>query len=944
MSTRDLHEYTPGQFQTVTRLYQEPAADDPKVILDAERVKLAGYDLELWDAVTSGVQLILGTDYTLQFKDEEATTTEGVDIYGGYLVINAEYQAVPLYLTGKIVGGYTFRPYRPQAITLTVGGTIPMSVISDMAVIADTTAGSMTLILPDLSGDPLADNCQITIIPKGPNIVTVTAPTLPASVALTKQAGQFIWGGGWLPVGSADGGGGGMAIGEVVWWPVNSAADMSKLRCDGSLHNIADYPSLFGVLGTVYGGDGVVTFGVPLVTGPPGTSTGPPETNGYWVIQAYDTVQEVPGDPALIKDWVEKFDGTAAPPASVVNAWGTGLYYLGIGYLFNGTPGRATMILYVNVGDGFNRYALASMDFTGTDSWIGGIYDAATNEFKPISAGTDYTNLGVTAIYRWENMAAGELNPPVDGWETIWTGLANTVPNTWGSGTYEFTVTGFLTNDFNVTCNLAITEDAIATGDDVRSSSFTQWDGTEIQTLRVDWDAQTNLFTALAVVGLTPGLAQIMRIRKFNGLVNVLHTYKELSSSIEYPSYGEALPIGSELFLDGTKDFTSSKGRKPVESVVDYEPSKINVDGSEVANPVSKWPGNRGTYGFFGGYTNTIPSATETIGSQTSKTTEGSYIKLTATASGASTTAGAVRYTVPALSTVGYLYVQVKKGNNANTTVATSYGNVDINWTLKTFTFFAGAIDKGCLFISDTVAVIKFTGASVGGTGATFYVKDFYSWTSGDYVYYKDLMWVDTAYPAPYTPGTHESAKLQYNFDWAESDSWTIQGWVKAVAPSGANQTIAKLSDAVSTTPRLQIYRASAGDFVTFINDGTTPTTSSWSNQPTIGTYFHVKVVISPSAVTTYLNGASVSNLTTNLPATSGIGKLLFLGTGNTFNDQFNGYIQDLQITPVIDTSNGHYASGLPYYNPEKTYGKDASWSIDSRGNIAGNSQQPVIE
>lgn len=36
-----------------------------------------------------------------------------------------------------------------------------------------------------------------------------------------------------------------------------------RLWADGSLHNIANYPELFAVYGTKFGGDGVTTFGVP---------------------------------------------------------------------------------------------------------------------------------------------------------------------------------------------------------------------------------------------------------------------------------------------------------------------------------------------------------------------------------------------------------------------------------------------------------------------------------------------------------------------------------------------------------------------------------------------------------------------------------------------------------------------------------------------------------
>jgi microcystin-dependent protein len=52
------------------------------------------------------------------------------------------------------------------------------------------------------------------------------------------------------------------------------------LDCDGTLHNVADYPRLGARLGNRYGGDGVTTFGVPdlrgrLIVGyDPGSATG----------------------------------------------------------------------------------------------------------------------------------------------------------------------------------------------------------------------------------------------------------------------------------------------------------------------------------------------------------------------------------------------------------------------------------------------------------------------------------------------------------------------------------------------------------------------------------------------------------------------------------------------------------------------------------------------
>lgn len=39
------------------------------------------------------------------------------------------------------------------------------------------------------------------------------------------------------------------------------------LACDGSLKSIAEYQTLYTLLGTVYGGDGITTFGVPDLRG-----------------------------------------------------------------------------------------------------------------------------------------------------------------------------------------------------------------------------------------------------------------------------------------------------------------------------------------------------------------------------------------------------------------------------------------------------------------------------------------------------------------------------------------------------------------------------------------------------------------------------------------------------------------------------------------------------
>ncbi|RKZ08417.1 hypothetical protein DRQ25_09100, partial [Candidatus Fermentibacteria bacterium] len=55
--------------------------------------------------------------------------------------------------------------------------------------------------------------------------------------------------------------------------------------------------------------------------------------------------------------------------------------------------------------------------------------------------------------------------------------------------------------------------------------------------------------------------------------------YNTPSPIHEWPNYGEILPAGSELFLDGSKSFISSDNREPVVDVVDYIPAIETIDG-----------------------------------------------------------------------------------------------------------------------------------------------------------------------------------------------------------------------------------------------------------------------------------------------------------------------------------------------------------------------------
>lgn len=51
-------------------------------------------------------------------------------------------------------------------------------------------------------------------------------------------------------------------IGMVFWWPVITPPD-NALMCNGGLYNAADYPDLYALIGTKFGGSTGVNFRVP---------------------------------------------------------------------------------------------------------------------------------------------------------------------------------------------------------------------------------------------------------------------------------------------------------------------------------------------------------------------------------------------------------------------------------------------------------------------------------------------------------------------------------------------------------------------------------------------------------------------------------------------------------------------------------------------------------
>ena len=84
-------------------------------------------------------------------------------------------------------------------------------------------------------------------------------------------------------------------LGEIVGY-AGATAPPGWILCQGQLLAIADYPQLFAVIGTSFGGDGATTFGVPDMRGrsPMGAGAGSGLTNR--------TVGQEPGAEAVILD------------------------------------------------------------------------------------------------------------------------------------------------------------------------------------------------------------------------------------------------------------------------------------------------------------------------------------------------------------------------------------------------------------------------------------------------------------------------------------------------------------------------------------------------------------------------------------------------------------------------------------------------------------------
>jgi len=604
MSTRDPHEYVPGEYTQFTRFEEEPAGALPVRLQDGNGVNLLGYDIQIWDSASGGVQLVENADYTLEFLDESVSTSEGFNVYGGYTIINAVYQDVPLFLTVKIVGGYTYRPYRPLVTKRLTSDTVLGPIGTEDAAVLCTPGSGAELLLTLPAGDKL--NEMLTVISDGEGKTRITG-YLDREILLSGAAQSLIWTGTkWVPVGVAGGAaGGGVSVGTVAWWPgpEGSAIPASALVCDGATYNIADFQSLFNVIGITWGGDGVTNFKVPniqgitpgafgtqdiggnikgddaaigavredqvgehghlLMSGPgqvignlSNSGSGTPyiaaptstvqspanefaatentkfannavrdvvngrtgdysrstEAVGRWIIQAFENIQEVPADPAMIKDYVLKQEFTT-PTNNVPFIWEGGIFFVGIEYTYLGTVQRSNGLMAI-FPDGVSRYFILSVDYAGGSSKIGITYNGPANTLSCIEDGTDFTAQGIKAIWRWENVSTAVLSQPKDGWELKFSNWTNTaaVENIWGDGQYRAVIR-------QTSGSLIVMSEVYI---DRLSTALTVFSGTVASPTYLTGVSFSSVSGDFTVVSGT-GIGYIAEIWKFVGMVQVIH-------------------------------------------------------------------------------------------------------------------------------------------------------------------------------------------------------------------------------------------------------------------------------------------------------------------------------------------------------------------------------------------------------------------------------------
>ncbi len=224
---------------------------------------------------------------------------------------------------------------------------------------------------------------------------------------------------------------------------------------------------------------------------------------------------------------------------------------------------------------------------SGSTDYLGLYFDPSTVAFVTVEAGSVWSSPYIANIKRWQDVAGADaqMDPPVDGWETKFDDDLNTadVVNSWGAGKYELRIKDF-TGTSDLCVQLELTESDISSSEEILSTTFTS--GTNIAGAKYT-GSTTNTFS---VSNSGAFVGEIIRIRKFNSLVNVLHSYHPDPRSVAQKDwvniYDDATNIAQTITYpveDGFYKFLITDDSTHLQSysgTIIIDNSKINIQGS----------------------------------------------------------------------------------------------------------------------------------------------------------------------------------------------------------------------------------------------------------------------------------------------------------------------------------------------------------------------------
>lgn len=260
--------YRTGTLQTLT-VYADPEFSTPH---DPEQIRTNGNGY--FPAV-----FIEDETYKCEILDSDGVTIHGpFDNLSGNIDLNSIVSSQQLYNTPirEIQADYTATVADIQSNSVINAKPISQDITVELPSAAEVGNGYGFTVRKGISSEfdchliPRAGSGELLDGASNITLTTFNEEFRPVSDGANWIISKYVVPDGDINVQKLDSGLRGLFqfVGQAVWWlgQADSAPD-GLLLADGSLHNIADYPALYEKYGTMYGGDGVTTFGVPDVRG-----------------------------------------------------------------------------------------------------------------------------------------------------------------------------------------------------------------------------------------------------------------------------------------------------------------------------------------------------------------------------------------------------------------------------------------------------------------------------------------------------------------------------------------------------------------------------------------------------------------------------------------------------------------------------------------------------